>query len=212
MKTQILNWDSPDLLTRVRRCLESNAVIVYPTDTSYGLGADARVKSSIGRVRQLKQRIDSVQPISVCVTIEQLPVYAELNSLAKELVNEFLPGPYTFVFHQTGLLSEGLNPVDADRIGFRVPDHDSLLAFLAEIEIPLTATSANITGKGPSFSIDSIMSNLKFTDQDLVIDEGILPKRKSSTVAIVEEDNFQIIRHGLGVQELERWIEEQGML
>jgi L-threonylcarbamoyladenylate synthase len=144
--------------SRVRgavHALKGGALVVYPTDTLWGLGASARSTRAIGRLTAAKRRPDGM-PISVALSsFEEIETWADLRPSARRWIRTHLPGPWTVLVPASRrALEEFPNPVlgSGRTLGVRIPDHPIARA-LAQAAGPITCTSANRHGEPPSPSI-----------------------------------------------------------
>lgn len=136
--------------------LRDGGVVVYPTDTLVGLGADARNEEAVQRLVELKGRSSS-QPISIALSsYEELEPFSALPIAGRAFLRRNLPGPYTLLLPpSSGVAKLGLaRPVNppGGAIGVRIPDHP-LARALARAVGPITATSANRHGEPPARSV-----------------------------------------------------------
>ena len=163
---KFITWD--DAVSIIR----SGGVVIYPTETCFGLGADATNEKAVERVFELKKRPKS-KPISIAFSsVEMAKEFLALQGIAYELAKRFMPGPLTLV---------------VNRVGFRVPDFDKVRDMIRSIGRPITATSANISGEPPAYRFDEL------PDFAPVVKE--LPKgERPSTVFDV--DKMIILREG----------------
>lgn len=177
--------------------LHRDGIIVYPTETVYGLGADALSEHAIHRVYEVKQRLLS-KPMSVAVSdIEMLNIVAQVGEEEEKFVKKFLPGPVTVVLPSTSCLPEVLTG-GTGLIGVRMPDHEIALAIIREFDMPITATSANISGREPPVRFDQVT-----VTYDLFVDGGTLPGTPSTVVDLVHR---QILRAGAQVEEIGQYL------
>jgi len=185
-----------DKIRIITKVLKEEGIIAYPTDTFYGLGASCFSEKAILRIYSLKERKPS-KPLSVLVSdkamVEKIAV--DIPSLFWKLADEFWPGPLTLVLKaSSGLPIPLLGPRDS--IGIRLPAIRWLRKLVNEATFPITATSANITGKkeikNPGKVIDLFSGKI-----DLIADggdtRGILP----STVVDLTSKKPQILREGV---------------
>ncbi|MBI4128361.1 MAG: threonylcarbamoyl-AMP synthase [Parcubacteria group bacterium] len=186
--------------------LKNGGVIVYPTDTSYGLGADALNQDAIRKVFALKGRA-AEKALSIAVADPtDIERYAEVNSLAKRIIARFLPGPLTIVLPKKEILPSILTG-NASTIGIRVPDHDFPRDLVRALDKPITATSANRSGMPTLFSASEIQKVFSLSPApDLLIDAGVLPQKSISTVVeIQDEEKIRVLRKGaISVDDLGR--------
>jgi L-threonylcarbamoyladenylate synthase len=185
-----------DCIDRAEKTLRSSGVILYPTDTLYGLGADAFSDEAVAKVYAIKGR-DEQKPIHCVVAdLDSAAKYAEVNDIARKLAKQFLPGPLTLILKKRPELHSGVAK-GIPTIGIRIPKDDFCFA-LAEKFGPYTTTSANIAGAENARTVEGILSQLgdRASLIDLAIDAGELPEREPSTVVDVSSGGIKILREG----------------
>ncbi|QYZ78918.1 threonylcarbamoyl-AMP synthase [Methanofollis formosanus] len=181
------------VIQKAVRVLRRDGLVVYPTDTIYGLGADALSELAVERVYEAKMRPPSL-PVSVAVCdIEMLGAIARLDEAAERFVDRFLPGPVTVVLKAKSCLPTSLTG-GTGTIGVRFPDHPVALALIRELDAPITATSANIHG-GP----DPITPDQVHVPHDFLIDGGVLRGTPSTVVDLVHR---RVLRQGALIEEV----------
>lgn len=178
--------------------LNNDELIIYPTETCYGLGADATSKKAVNNVLEYKGSRQS-EPISVAVSDERMAKkYAEINETAENLYDNFLPGPIT-------IISQGLHRVDSKvesekgTLGIRIPDYPPILKLIKEFDRPITSTSANISGGKTPYTIDDVLSQLTDKKKSLVgviIDAGKLDYHPPSSVVDTTLNELNLLRQG----------------
>jgi L-threonylcarbamoyladenylate synthase len=186
--------------------LWQDGVVLYPTDTVYGIGVDATNTAAVEEVLQLKQRLPE-KGISVMVPdADTMHRYVSLNVAGARLARTLLPGALTLVglpkVHMPELVTGGTGAV-----AVRVPDHTFCLAFAAAAEVPITATSANVSGKETETAVDDILEQLGDTAHmiELAIDAGACLGGVPSTVVDATGVDIDIIREGaIDVDTIER--------
>ncbi len=184
--------------------LKRGEVIVFPTETFYGLGADVFDEVAVERVFSLKGR-NPENPIPIIIADGEMlkGIVTEILPMAQKLMDRFWPGPLTLVLPaQKGLPAPLLNRDGG--IGVRISSHPLASQLTRELGHPITATSANLSGQEPARTIDEAVSY--FANQiKIFLDGGRLAGKKGSTVVAVLRDKLRIIREGeIGVQELEK--------
>ena len=181
--------------------VRNGELVVYPTETVYGLGADALNASAVERVFEAKGR-ERDKPVSLAVPdVESARKYTRPSDDELAFMREFLPGPVTVVVERRDVVPDVL-VAGRDRVGVRVPDHDLALELLAETG-PLTATSANISGNPSARSVadlDAIRERAA-----VVLDGGETDGGTGSTV--VNVDTGTIHRRGARADAVESWLE-----
>jgi len=185
------NWDIIDEAIDV---LSSGGVVLYPTDTIYGLGANIFNEEAVEKVYNIKNR-DYFKPVSACFSsIEGVLLIAEIPLDYKDLISKHLPGPFTFILNETP--SMHINFAKNHKIGIRIPDND-IARRLSQI-FPITATSANLAGEETLKTPKEILNQLK-GEVDYVIDVGPLDSNLASTVVDLTRKKPKILRQGAGV-------------
>ena len=175
--------------------LRRGEIIVFPTETLYGLGTDALNRSAVEELFQLKGR-NSNNPIPVLVADEQmlLMLVAEISNSARKLLNHFWPGPLTLVLKaRPGIPPPLLNARGG--IGVRISSRPTATRLVQRLGRPITATSANPSGHEPARTVDEAKRYFAGRVR-LFVDGGMLASKKGSTVAEVSEDSVTILREG----------------
>jgi len=186
------------LIEQAVKTLEAGGLIIYPTETCYGIGADALDPKAIDKLLKYKGGRKG-KPISIAVANQKMAKqYTKINPTAQNIFHNLLPGPITVV-------CEGKHKVDprlesqSGTLGIRIPDYPLILKIIKTFGKPITATSANISsGKAP-YSIKNILDNLPGSRKrliSLVIDAGVLPSNPPSTVIDTTQDQPKILRQG----------------
>ena len=186
-----------DLISDAIDIMADGGIVLYPTDTVYGLGANIFNNEAVNRIYEIKKR-DSSKPLSVLVQdIESLELIADLNRDSREIVNKWLPGPFTFILKKKKLVSPYVSA--SSKVGVRIPDYP-IARQLASL-FPIITTSANLTDEctlsNPKDILNQIGDNV-----DLIIDVGDLGKAKPSTVIDLSSSKPSLIRNGFDNDEL----------
>ncbi|MFX1519703.1 MAG: L-threonylcarbamoyladenylate synthase [Promethearchaeota archaeon] len=174
--------------------IRQGKLVVFPTDTSYGLGANITDTRAVTKIFQLKQR-SLHKPIHIVVSSLQMAEdYAFVSESAINLAHHFLPGPLTLILRKKDTISDLLSG-GKETIGIRMPDNLIALALVERAGVPITATSANISGSPDPYSVKGAFDQLG-NKVDLYLDIGILPKRLPSTILDLTLDTPKILREG----------------
>jgi len=185
--------DKPVMLAA--EVIQAGGVIVYPTETLYGIGANAWDGVAIAKVRAIKRR-EGQKPILVIINNEDqlASLTSQVTDEARLLMSRFWPGPLTMVFKATkqvpDLLSQG-----SGTIGVRIPSSPICLRLLALCGCPLTSTSANLSG-GPPLHLVADIKRAIPRGVDLYLDGGELRPTLPSTVLDVTVSPPRLIRCG----------------
>ncbi|UYZ40925.1 MAG: L-threonylcarbamoyladenylate synthase [Candidatus Methanospirare jalkutatii] len=184
----MLTEDMERELEKAVEVLERGGVVVYPTETVYGLGADAFSERAVRRVFELKGR-DFKKPISVAVSsFEMLESVAIVESAeVEEILNALLPGPVTVLLPRRAVLPEILTG-GSPLVGVRMPEHEIALRLITAFGRPLTATSANLSGKKPPASFEDVE-----IEADFKLNGGRCPYGEPSTVVCLSLSAFSAV-------------------
>jgi L-threonylcarbamoyladenylate synthase len=188
-----------EILDRATAAIGKGDLIVYPTDTLYGLGANVFNVTSIEKVYDVKQRPRHI-PLSIMVSsLSMMEEIGTVNEKTKEIIKKFLPGPLTVVIPKKNVVPD---IIAKDKIAVRIPNNQIAL-HLATLSGPITATSANIHGGRNPTTINIAKGQLGET-VSVYIDSGRLPG-KPSTILEINGKNLKVLREGaIGSHELLR--------
>lgn len=186
------------IIKQAIKSLDRGDLIIYPSETCYVLGADATNPKAVSKAILYKGDRKG-KPISVAVYDQQTAEkYVKINPSAKNIFSNLLPGPVTVV-------CQGKHKVDPrveaeiGTLGIRIPDYKLFLEISKKFGKPITATSANISGKKTPYAINDLLKTLTKTKKDLLdllIDAGPLPRNPPSVVIDTTLDQPEIIRQG----------------
>lgn len=178
---------------RIKHIVEEDGIIIYPTDTLYGLGGNFLSLNVMEKIDGLKQRDD--MPYSAAVAgLEMIRKLAdELPPYFENLAEKILPGKFTLLLKAAKTLNTGLLK-NREKIGIRVPGMPPLIELLRYLNIPLISTSVNRSGLPPLRHPEAIKR--EFPQVDLLIDAGVLPESKGSTVLDLTESPVKVVRQG----------------
>lgn len=192
--TEIIKENDPESPRKASFVLKSGGVIVYPTETLYGVGAFATDENSVEKVFNVKGRFYG-KPIPILVgNKEMLAAVAEVTGHASVLIDKFLPGPLTLILRQRWNLP-GLITAGTGKVAVRISRHPFVTRLFDLIDEPLTSTSANISGDENLFSFDEVCKTFK-NKVDLIVDSGNLPPSKGSTIVDLTVTPPAIVRAG----------------
>ncbi len=170
--------------------LADGGVVLYPTDTVYGLGANIFDNKAVRKVYDIKQR-SLLKPFSILVKdIPAINLVANVSLSHKKMLNEYLPGPYTFILNKRRIVPRAVTS-GLTNVGVRVPDCD-IACNLARI-FPITTTSANVSDDEMLSNPKEILEQLD-CDIDLVIDVGDLDSNVPSSIVDLSGFKPRIIR------------------
>ena len=178
--------------------LKQGGLVIYPTETVYGVGVDVTNARAVEKLLKYKDR-PLGKPFSVAVADQAMArEYVDVNSTAETLYKTFTPGPITIVSTGKHKVAPGIESENGT-LGIRIPDYPPLLELVLKFGKPITATSANASYKKRPYKIADILDNLSDKQKsliDLIIDVGELPKREPSTVIDTTLDDITLLRMG----------------
>ncbi|KKF39360.1 DNA-binding protein [Halorubrum saccharovorum] len=191
-----------DALRRAAEAVTDGDLVVYPTETVYGLGGDALDPDAVERVFELKSRERS-KPLSLGVpSVDAALRHTEPTEFAVAFARAFLPGPVTVIVERGDAVPDALT-AGRDRVGIRVPDHDLARDLLSETG-PLTATSANVSGRGSVTRLDDLDDRIR-EGVAVVVDGGETPGTEST---VVDPEKRTIHRRGAMAGAIEAWLDD----
>lgn len=198
-KVNILKIDPihPELkkISKAAEIILNGGVIGYPTETVYGLGANAFNSEAVARIYSLKKRETSQAILLIAGNLAHVAqIAADIPDNALKLAEQFWPGPLTLVFQAGPSVNPRLMGASGT-IGVRIPGNKICLDMLNAVGVPITSTSANISGQQNPVSAQEV---LKYFGKklDLIIDGGETPSRIPSTVLSVVKNQAVLIREG----------------
>jgi len=189
------------VLYRAKNAVLDGKIIIYPTDTVYGIGGDALNSGIVKKVREIKG-LEENKPLSVMMSdLKMIEEYCEIGLWEEMILKKYLPGPFTFILRK----KTGLPVSQDDTVGVRVPEFEFCNRLSEEVGRPIVSTSANKTGEPAPTKFDEIDREV-LDSADIAVDRGRTRYRRSSDV--VDLVNKKIIRKGLGVIDLEKFPEK----
>jgi L-threonylcarbamoyladenylate synthase len=199
---EIISNPTPDEINRAAKALMDGHLVAFPTETVYGLGADATNEKAVSRIYSVKAR-PTHHPLIVHISsIEQLENWAKhLPDYAIQLAREFWPGPMTLILKRSALAKDFITG-SQDTVGLRVPAHPVAQKLLASFEklggFGIAAPSANRFGAVSATSSDDVMDEIgsRLYDNDLVINGGSTRIGIESTIIDCTNDNPSVLRPG----------------
>lgn len=185
----------PRLISQAVSILREGGVIIYPTDTIYGIGCDIMNKKAIEKIYRIKNR-DKKKPFSfICSDLKNISDYAKVSNYAYKTMKRLLPGPYTFILEGSRMVPK-IMLTKRKTAGIRVPDHEICLNLVRELGHPIISTSAGMPG-GEIVPDPSLLHDHFGASVDLVIDGGPVSDEPSSVVSLID-DTPEILRKGRG--------------
>ncbi len=179
-------------IEKASQIINQGGIVVFPTDTVYGIGCNPYNKDSVRKIYEIKSR-DISKPFPVLVYSKEVAEkIAFFDEFTKKIAEKFWPGALTIILKLTDAeLKKSLNVTD--KIALRVPDHKCTLELLKKCNF-LVGTSANISGHVSFTNPDECFNNIQ--KYDIFVDGGIITSKTESTIIEIENEEIKIIREG----------------
>jgi len=187
--------DVKEVIAKSLQVLKGGGIIAYPTESFYALGVIATDDAAVHKLCRIKNRpVNKPLPVIVgdMTTLKSIVRFIPLQ--AEILMKKFWPGPLTMIFEAVSGLPELLTG-GSDRIAVRIPGESVALQLSRELGLPITATSANLSGSTPARMAEGVIDYFG-ESIDLVIDDVETPGGKPSTIVDVTIEPFRILREG----------------
>jgi len=176
----------------------AGGLVVFPSDTVYILAVDPTNENGVKKLLEFKNRWTG-KAISIAVLNKEMALeYVKLNENGQNIYSSLLPGPFTVVSDGKHKVVSGIE-AENGTLGIRIPDNKYIHDLVELVGGPVTATSANLSGRTPNYSVTSFLRPLSKKKKemiDLIVDGGKLPKNKPSTVIDATESEIKILRRG----------------
>ncbi|MDQ3098533.1 MAG: L-threonylcarbamoyladenylate synthase [bacterium] len=191
--------NTEEVIAQAVSVLKSGGIVIYPTETIYGMGVDATNQEAVNKLLRYRSRREG-KPLSVAVSDAQMAeVYVEANSVARNLYMNFLPGPLTVVSISKRKVAQGIE-AENNTLGIRIPDYELVRKITEALGKPIVATTAAPASmKKRPYTVSDILENISEKQKDLIdliIDAGTLPKREPSTVVDTTLNQEVVLRQG----------------
>jgi tRNA threonylcarbamoyl adenosine modification protein (Sua5/YciO/YrdC/YwlC family) len=181
--------------SEVVRVLKRGDVVIYPTDTIYGIGCDVRKKAAVEKVFSIKSRAENNPALILAGSFTMVQeIFDEISPRTFRLMREFWPGPFTIVARSKRIFHTFLQSDDG-MVGIRIPASRFCLRLIREIGAPIVSTSVNRSGTPPLLHIDEITKEFQ-SSVDLIVDAGELKPSQASTVIRIDGDQVTLLREG----------------
>ncbi len=196
LKLYTKNTDIKKIL-EVVECLKNGGVIIYPTDTIYGLGCDIHSQKAVEKICKIKGiKPEKSQLSFICNDLSHIADYAKVSTPAFKLMKRALPGPFTFLLNASSKVPKIIQ-ANRKTVGIRIPDNIIPRLIVQELGNPIVTTSLK-EEDSLEFSTDPELIFEKYENLvDMVIDGGI-GSITPSTIIDATNDDFEVIRQGLG--------------
>ena len=197
-KMQIFDWTdkiNETELKIVTQALNENKLIVFPTETVYGIAGNGLTLSVVNNLYQAKKR-DYSKPFTLMVNdITKIKDIAYVSENEEKVIKKFMPGPITLILKKKDCISN-LVTANSDTVGVRIPNHKIALSILKSVDYPLATSSANISGSVNNSNIEDIINDLE-NYVDIFIKGNISSNLLASTVVEIKNNEVNILRNGI---------------
>ncbi|RMF89165.1 MAG: threonylcarbamoyl-AMP synthase [Methanobacteriota archaeon] len=191
MKEPLILGCTAEAIKKAAEIIGGGGLVVYPTDTLYGLGCSALDEGAIKRLYAVKRR-DLSKPVSIAVCdLRMLRRYTSFDEKAMQVLERFLPGPVTIILQKKGL--PDLLTGGGRTIGIRIPENRAALRLIMNAGVPVVSTSANVSGREPPETPEEVLEQIPGVD--LILDAGRL-EGPPSTVIDLTTEKPRILREG----------------
>lgn len=197
MKTTIYDWknkiDENELKNTID-VINNGGIVIFPTDTVYGIASNIDDEKAISKLFELKGRNDN-KPICVLTSsVNKIEKVAYIKNKELELITKYMPGALTIILDKKEDISNRLTS-NLQTIGVRIPNNEIALNILKYMEKPLATTSANLSGNQPATKLEELVDEFN-GKVDIIIDGGITDLKQSSTIIKVENNEIKVLREG----------------
>ncbi len=194
IKSDVKRHLSNATVEQLINALDEDQVIVYPTDTLYGLGVNACSKSAVAKLYKMKSRKGTAVSVLLGSVTQLLELAEGIDDQARRLINKFLPGPLTVICKSEYPFAKQLYSAEGT-IGFRVPGDEISTQLPTLFGEPITTTSVNPAGQSPATSFPEVKAYFK-DEVSLMLNVGKLEGSLGSTVIDLSTTPFKILREG----------------
>lgn len=190
--TKEINQEELDILADI---INKDGVIIFPTDTVYGIGCNCYNENAINKIFELKGR-DYSKPINVLIDsvdkIDQLA--SSISDIERKLIDKYMPGDMTIILKKNTNVPDLLT-ANLDSVGVRIPNNRIALEILKKVDIPLGTTSANISGEAAMCDFNDVVKEFD-GKVDAIINGGESEIGVASTIVRVDDNEIKILRQG----------------
>lgn len=193
---KIINYKEIDkYLKEIKKTIKEDGIIIFPTETVYGIATQAHSKKAIDKLYKAKKR-PREKAINIMVSDKkQIEKYAIIkNDIERKIIENLMPGEITIILDKKENFGEDFTKND-NTIGIRIPNNDIALKILKEVNIPLIVSSANISGMKNGINPEEIKKYFQ-SEVDILIDGGILENTVPSTIVKEENNKIKVLREG----------------
>ena len=197
MKTLFYDWKeniNAEELENVIKVIVDGGVVIFPTDTVYGVAANSLDETAIKKLFDLKERNDN-KPICVLTSsVDKIKKIAYVRDEEQKIIDKYMPGALTIILDKKEIVSDVLTS-GLKTVGVRIPNNEIALRILDKLEYPLATTSANISGMEAAVKKEDLIKEFE-GKVDIIIDGGITDLKVSSTIVKIKNNEIEVLRQG----------------
>ncbi len=178
--------------------LHAGKTVVIPTETVYGLAADATNTQAVERLLEMKGRENTKSPPLIAADIQMVEMHCEFSPAMRDLANQFWPGPLTLVLPVIEGSTLCPAAVRDGTVAIRVSSHPTARVLSKELGSPIVATSANLAGEKMCYDTASVHTQFdsRLLQPDFYLDEGLIEYHEASTIVTEQEGKLVVLRQG----------------
>lgn len=197
-----INPDKPnyDEIAKVVECLRNGGLVIYPTDTIYGIGCDINKQRAVERVCKIKGIDPEKANFSfICSDLSHLSAYTKpINTATYKVIKKSLPGPFTFILEANNNVPK-LFRSKKKTVGIRIPDNAICLEIVKQLGNPIMSTSVHDDDEIIEYTTDPVLIHEKYKDLVDIVIAGGYGNNQASTVVDCTNGDFSILRQGMGI-------------
>ena len=197
-----INPDKPnyDEIAKVVECLRNGGLVIYPTDTIYGIGCDINKQRAVERVCKIKGIDPEKANFSfICSDLSHLSAYTKpINTATYKVIKKSLPGPFTFILEANNNVPK-LFRSKKKSVGIRIPDNAICLEIVKQLGNPIMSTSVHDDDEIIEYKTDPVLIHENYKDLVDIVIAGGYGNNQASTVVDCTNGDFSILRQGMGI-------------
>ena len=196
--SKYFNWRNQIKEQELEQCsqiLKDDGIVIFPTETVYGIGANALSINAVGKIYKIKQRPQNKAINIMVANAQEIEKYATIqNNIEKKIIQNFMPGPITIILNKKQIIPD-IVTAGNKKVGIRIPQNEIALELLKKCKLPIAAPSANISGEKSGIDIEGIKNDFE-GKVDIFIDGGKSDLAQASTIVEVIDNKIVIHRQG----------------
>ncbi|MBP3707050.1 MAG: threonylcarbamoyl-AMP synthase [Clostridia bacterium] len=196
--SKFYNWKNginEEELTDVVNTLNNDGIVIFPTETVYGIAGSSMSEVAIDKIYKAKNRPREKAINIMLADKKDINKYAVVKSkMEQNIIDTYMPGPITLILEKKEDFGKSFT-LSNNTIGIRIPDNEIAQAILKRLDYPIIAPSANISGKESGVDANEIKEDF-YNTVDIIIDGGRIENAEASTIIKVENEQIVVLRQG----------------